>query len=185
MTEELIDALDKNGQPTGEKKTKLQIFDDGDWRRVIHVWIVNGQHELLVQQRARKGLWDDLWDVSVGGAISSGEEPAHAAARELDEELGLKVKASDIKPLGVWEVTKPLPERHTLAKEFSQSFLLRKNINLSALRLEPKEVAQVKWLPLATLKIEIANDTKYKNWVPHPREYYLEILALITHMEQK
>jgi isopentenyl-diphosphate delta-isomerase len=49
---ELIDVLDRNGQPTGKQKTKLQIFNDGDYRNVVHVWIVNSNGQLLIQQRA-------------------------------------------------------------------------------------------------------------------------------------
>ena len=82
---ELFEALDKNGKPTGQRKTKLQIIEDGDWRDVVHVWIVDSQNNMIAQQRAYKGLWDGLWDVSLGGGIASGESPSSAGVRELEE----------------------------------------------------------------------------------------------------
>jgi isopentenyl-diphosphate delta-isomerase len=175
---ELIDVLDKNGRPTGEQKTKLQIFDGRDYRNVVHVWLINSEGQLLVQQRAHKGLWDDLWDVSVGGGVAAGEDPIFSAARELEEELGIKVAQSELIKLGVWETTKPLPEMNKTTYEFSHTFLLKADVQTAGLKLEPKEVTRVKFMPLSELKSAI-NSKEYKNWMPHPRQYYLEVLDKI------
>jgi isopentenyl-diphosphate delta-isomerase len=175
---ELIDVLDKNGRPTGEQKTKLQIFDDRDYRNVVHVWLINSEGQLLVQQRAHKGLWNDLWDVSVGGGVAAREDPIFSAARELEEELGVKVAQSELIKLGVWETTKPLPEMNKTTYEFSHTFLLKADVQTADLKLEPKEVAQVKFMLLSELKSAI-NSKEYKNWMPHPRQYYLEVLDKI------
>jgi isopentenyl-diphosphate delta-isomerase len=177
---ELIDVLDKNGRPTGEQKTKLQIFDGRDYRNVVHVWLINSEGQLLVQQRAHKGLWDDLWDVSVGGGVSAGEEPAYSGVRELEEELGVKIKESEFIKLGVWETSKPLPEMNKKTYEFSHTFLLKKDIDLSKLTLEPKEVVQVKYMQLNELKNVVNNKEQYKKWVPHPQQYYKQVIAKIT-----
>jgi 8-oxo-dGTP diphosphatase len=37
-----------------------------------------------------------------GGKPEPGESPAAAASRELEEELGLRVPAEDLEPLGTW-----------------------------------------------------------------------------------
>ena len=37
-----------------------------------------------------------------GGKPEPGESPAAAASRELEEELGLRVPAADLEPLGTW-----------------------------------------------------------------------------------
>jgi len=179
MNIELIDALDKNGNPTGERKTRLQILDEGDWRNVIHVWLVNDQQELLVQQRASRGLWDNLWDISVGGGVSSGEKPLQTAVRELNEELGIRIKPADLHPLGVWDTSKSLPERKVMAHEFSYSYLLHRDVPISSLVLQPEEVTQVEYLGLADLKRQMRDNSDYNNWVPHPKKYYLEVINLI------
>ena len=176
---ELFDALDRAGKPTGQKKTKVQILADGDWWRVVHVWVVNSRGELLTQQRAKKLVFDDCWDVSVGGGLTSGERPAESAVRELAEELGLIVTEADLEDLGEWPMPKFIPERNQTTHEFSRTFLLRRDVDLATLTLEPREVVQSAWLPLDELEAQITNAKTYPDWVPHPREYYLGVLSLI------
>ena len=53
---------------------------------------------LLVQGQWKAWYGDDGWGLP-GGGLDPGEEPAGGAARELSEELGLKVAASDLKLL--------------------------------------------------------------------------------------
>lgn len=176
---ELFDALDKDGQPTGFKKTKDQILADGDWRRVVHVWVVNDRGELLVQQRARgRRMWDGLWDVSMGGSISAGELPEPAAVRELEEELGLVVSQDELEYLGQWNTSKPIPERNQMSNEFSDTFLLRHEVDVMGLHLAAREVAATKLISLNDLERQVTTD-KYQQWVPHGAEYYLGVIALI------
>src|SRR3990172_9293290 len=152
---ELIEALDEKGRPTGQLNTKIEIFDDGDWRNVVHAWIVDSAKQVLVQQRAQQGLWDNLWDVSIGGGVSADEEPTHAAVRELEEELGVKVKEEDLVKLGVWKMAKTIPERRQEAYEFSHTYLLPKELNIRDLTLRTEEVARVVWKSLSNMRTEI------------------------------
>jgi ADP-ribose pyrophosphatase len=54
-----------------------------------------------------------LWELPAG-LIEPGEEPAAAAVRELNEELGFAVREADARPLGDWTFPSPgiLGERH-------------------------------------------------------------------------
>jgi isopentenyl-diphosphate Delta-isomerase len=80
--------VDENNNPLGFTKPKSEVHRDGDWHRAVHVWIVNKNNEVLVQKRsATKTLSPNLWDLSMGGHISAGEQPISAAIRELKEEL--------------------------------------------------------------------------------------------------
>jgi len=180
---ELFDALDSKGAPTGKLKTKTQIFDDGDWRSVIHIWLLNPGGRLLVQKRAHKGIWNDLWDVSVGGGVSAGEDPKNAAVRELNEELSIKVEETDLKHLGRWETSKTIHERQQVGREFSDTYLLQKDIDLSKIKLQVEEVVAVEWLTLDKLRLAITDDKEYKKWVPHPKSYYLGVLEVLKEQE--
>jgi isopentenyldiphosphate isomerase len=51
----LIDVLDENGNPTGDKKTKREIHEQGLWHISAHVWIYNSKGEILLQLRQRQG----------------------------------------------------------------------------------------------------------------------------------
>ena len=89
---EYIDVLDKNGNKTGEIKEKNNIYNDGDFHKTIHVWIINDNNEILVQKRSpKKETFAGLWAISVAGHVRSGETSIDAAKRELREELGQKV----------------------------------------------------------------------------------------------
>lgn len=176
MSVELFDVLDESGSPTGEQKTKEQIFSVGDYRLVTHAWVMNYEGEVLCQRRAfNKGLWDGLWDVTVGGGVASGEDAKGACIRELEEELGLVLpsihKENSLKYLGRFKTSKLIPERGYVAREFSDTFFAQAVIDLSSLVLEPKEVIDVAWIPLGRVGINEANI----EWVPHPQSYYEEV----------
>ena len=58
---------------------------------------------------ARRRLWE-----LPAGLVEPGEEPAAAAAREIDEELGFTVAAASLRELGPWTFPAPgiIGERH-------------------------------------------------------------------------
>jgi len=191
---ELFDALDHRGERIGHKMTRRRILDSGYARNVVHVWLVNSPEQLVIQQRAEKGsgLWDNRWDVSVGGGNTAGEEPQRSAARELKEELGLTEEA--VYPSlrlvpgkfdGRWNTSKPMPDMNNrMAYEFSYTFLLRQSVELSELTVQPEEVAAIKTISLKNLARQVHHPEQYKKWVPHPREYYLGVIAAIHAMEK-
>ena len=74
---------------------------------------------------------------------------------------------------------KYIPERDQATKEISHSFLLRRDVDLVDLRLEPREVAETAWMALGEFETQIRGDETYNNWVPHGRDYYLGALALV------
>ena len=86
---EYVDLLDSSGRPTGRKKPKPEVHRDGDWHGAAHVWIRNIAGQILIQRRSpTKENWPNLWDVSVAGHISAGEEALEAALREAQGSLG-------------------------------------------------------------------------------------------------
>lgn len=102
MIEELIDVLDENGIKTGEVLPRSEIHNRGLWHRAIVVAIVNGDNEVLLQKRsATKKKNPGMWDISVAGHISAGQDSLSAAAREINEEvcinLGYNVSIRDFR----------------------------------------------------------------------------------------
>jgi len=88
--EELIDVLDENGIKTGEILSRKEIHKRGLWHRLIAVVIVNENNEILLQQRSyKKEKNAGMWDISVAGHISSGQDALSAAAREINEEVSI------------------------------------------------------------------------------------------------
>jgi ADP-ribose pyrophosphatase YjhB (NUDIX family) len=66
---------------------------------VVDAAVFDDERRLLLIQRADNQLW-----AMPGGAIDMGEIPADAAAREVAEETGLVVEATEL--VGVWDSTR-------------------------------------------------------------------------------
>ena len=93
MMEEYLEVCNASDcKPTGVKKLRKEVHRDGDWHRVVHVWLVNPHGELLIQKRSMlKEAYPGLWDISAAGHVSWGETFLEAAQKELSEELGVSL----------------------------------------------------------------------------------------------
>jgi ADP-ribose pyrophosphatase YjhB (NUDIX family) len=55
--------------------------------------------EVLLQRRMGTGYMDGHWSVGAAGHVEHGESVYAAAVREVDEELGVRVRESDLEPI--------------------------------------------------------------------------------------
>lgn len=68
---------------------------------IVHIWIYNSKKEILIQKRAfNKDVFPNFWDVSCTGHVKANESVIMAVYRELEEELGIKVKEKELEFLG-------------------------------------------------------------------------------------
>ena len=59
--------------------------------RATYILVLNSRHELLLQKRtATKDMYPGWYDPACGGVVLAGESYAQCAARELEEELGVR-----------------------------------------------------------------------------------------------
>ena len=61
--------------------------------------LIDGEGRVLLAQRPQGKSLAGLWEFP-GGKIEAGERPEAALARELHEELGIKVATADLVPTG-------------------------------------------------------------------------------------
>ena len=170
MQPELIDVLTETGALTGRVKEKSAVHRDGDWHRAAHVWVVAADGRVLLQRRALvKESWPGLWDISVAGHVSAGEGPLEAAIREAHEELGLVIAPAELTHLGTLQYSYCLRDDY-IENEFHDVYLLRRDVDLTTLALDPLEVAEVTYVAVADLE-------RYER-VPHEEEYALLAAAL-------
>jgi isopentenyldiphosphate isomerase len=92
--DELIDIVDKEGNPTGRQVMKSEAHRNGYLHPSVHIWVYSGNlainTSVLFQKRAKdKDVYPDVWDVSAAGHVGAGESPLPAAIREISEELGI------------------------------------------------------------------------------------------------
>jgi isopentenyl-diphosphate delta-isomerase len=165
LPEELIDVLTPDGQQTGIRKPKSAIHRDGDWHRSAHIWILAPDGRFLVQRRSlRKENNPGLWDVSAAGHLSAGESASDAAVRETFEELGLSLSPHDLKFITTLRQSSTLNNNTYFDNEFHEIFIVRRDVDIVSLKLDPEEVAEVKW---------VSDLTPDDTFVPHGEEYDL------------
>jgi isopentenyl-diphosphate Delta-isomerase len=91
--EELFDVVDESDRVIASRP-RSEVHREGLRHRAAHVLVFDHAGRLYVQRRAlTKECSPGCWDTSAAGHVSSGEDYAAAAARELAEELGLRPEA--------------------------------------------------------------------------------------------
>jgi isopentenyldiphosphate isomerase len=144
--DELLDVLDESGAATGVTKARSAVHRDGDWHRVLHVWVAGEDGTLILQRRSRfKDLEPGKVDVTVGGHLQAGES-VFDAAREAEEEIGLEVRPERLAHLGTWRSERRYPE--ALDREFQEVFALVCDWPLERYALDCREVYLLYEVPL-------------------------------------
>ncbi|MFT7516972.1 MAG: ADP-ribose pyrophosphatase [Myxococcota bacterium] len=72
------------GHPTLESPASFFVIESNDWVNII---ATTSEDEIILIKQFRPGVGGVRLEIP-GGIINSGEEPAHAAIRELREETG-------------------------------------------------------------------------------------------------
>ena len=133
---EYLDLYDKNRAKTGEIMPRGTKMPKDRYRLVVRVIVFNSNGDMLIQQRASdRNSYPNKWDFSVGGSVEAGETSGQGAERELLEELGLKVKISDMLP--------------SFSINFEQGFddfyIINYDIKAEDVVFQKEEVQAVKW----------------------------------------
>ena len=157
MATELIDVLDENGVHTGEVLPRKEIHKRGLWHRAIVVAIVNEKNEVLLQQRSeKKDKNAGMWDISVAGHISAGQDSLSAAAREINEEvsvlLGYRTEIKDFRYMYCFRKEQEFGEEY-IERQFYDFFILRTcGVDDKTLFFQQEEVQAVKFVDLSTIQ---------------------------------
>ncbi len=88
--DEIYAVVDAEDRVIG-KATREKIHREGLFHRSVHIFVFNKDGQLYIQKRSmNKDMYPGLWDSSAAGHVDFGETYETAAARELEEELGLR-----------------------------------------------------------------------------------------------
>ncbi len=136
--DELLDVCDHAGNPVGRTKGRGAVHRDGDWHRSVHLWVVLGSGEVVLQRRGlSKASHPGKVDVAVAGHLAAGEGVA-AILREAREEAGLEVTMDSLVYLG--RRRKVDATARGRDRELQDVFLACVEVSLESFRPEPGEV---------------------------------------------
>lgn len=172
IMDELIDIVDKQGNPTGVSELKSVIHQKGLFHHTAHVWYYTKQGDVLLSQRsAKKTICPLMWDVSVAGHIDAGETPKQAAIRETQEEIGIIISEDSLQLIGVFECFQSY-ENGIQDNEFHNTFIAEITESISQLTPQEDEVEALKFISLDKFKTYIDTIGDHNHFVPSNKTYY-------------
>ncbi|MEZ0480390.1 NUDIX domain-containing protein [Planococcus sp. SSTMD024] len=140
---EIWDLVDASRKPLNKLHTRGEELQPDEFHVVVEVYTINADGRLLLTRRDTTKPFPLLWE-STGGSVHAGESSLEGAVRELAEETGIVVAASDLQYLG----------ERSKGKSFLDSYLYvsDRTIDISELTLQPGEVCDAKWVQVEELK---------------------------------
>ena len=158
MAKELLDLVDEDGNPTGERAERELIHATGLRHRTAHLWLMRereGQAEILLQKRsADKDSYPGCYDISSAGHIPAGMDFIPSALRELKEELGLTAAPEELILCGQRRFFhhqvfhgKPFEDH-----QVSNVYVMLRDVDPASLTLQASEVQCVVWMPLCEVR---------------------------------
>ena len=164
MEEEQVALVDASGEVTGSAPRSV-VRRDNLPHVVVAVLVRDPAGRIYVHRRSGdKDVFPDMHDCWVAGCMTSGEQPKAAAARELEEELG--IRGAWLKPLG----TQWYADEHT--RQLGHAFTTTYD---GPITHQESEIAWGGWLTVAELRDRLADPC----WpfVPDGRALFDQLVA--------
>jgi len=132
---EYWDLYDAQRKPLGHTHMRGEKFEEGEYYVCCEVWVMNPEGKLLATQRHPAKKAGNQWEF-VGGGTLAGETTVGSAVRELFEETGIKAEESEFSKLATY----------AHKNYFQDIFLLKKDVPIERLVLQPDETVAAKWV---------------------------------------
>jgi isopentenyl-diphosphate delta-isomerase type 1 len=140
--EEFFDVVDAEDRVIGRERRR-DVHARGLWHRAVHVLVFDAAGRTFLQKRSRsKDMSPGCWDAACSGHVDSGEDYDAAAARELGEEIGVRVAPGE---LARWQRVEACAQT---GWEFLWVYRLR---HAGPFVLHPEEIERGEWIEPAAL----------------------------------
>lgn len=148
------DILTAEGDKTGERVARSRdALAPGQYHLAVHIWVVDKQRRVLIQQRSDSlHILPGKWAITGGSAVA-GEDAHQAAIRELFEEIGVTATADELIHFKTYRGR----------NDIVNVFILHRTIALSAIKMQDSEVQAVKWASLSELK-KMVEDRRFHSY---------------------
>lgn len=132
---ELWDIYDNCFIKTGRTHERGKPLKEGDYHLVVHIYPINSKGQILIQKRTDTVSWKPGYWASTGGSAIAGDDAWTTCQKELWEELGIKATKENSSLAMMYR-------RHN---SFCAVWLVKTDIIIEELTLQPSEVAEAKW----------------------------------------
>lgn len=137
-----VDVVDAHNKPTGLRLPVSWVTSRGLWHRGCHAVITTPDRKYVIEKRSSKIIFaPNHLEISMGGYVDSGETSRHAIIREIQEELGLKVRPEQLTLIDVHKWSSYHPHYHMYTRSFIYTYHVALTENDPMLRVQPSEVA--------------------------------------------
>jgi isopentenyldiphosphate isomerase len=154
---ELWDIYNKRLERTGRTVERgSRKLEKDEMHLVVHIWLMNSEGKLLVQQRAAiKKESPNEWSTTGGSAIA-GEDGIAAVKRETKEELGIDLEAEKLNYV----------LSYARKNDFVFVYFARCDIPAETLTLQEIEVAKAEYRTCAEIEADMESGIfwQYRYW---------------------
>ncbi len=141
--------VDENDKVIGAGSMAGAI-DNGIRVRIARVFLTNSSGDLLIQKRSETISLPGKWDQSAAGHVDEDEDYIEAAARELQEEMGVR----DVALQEVADYYAEEGDEIKTKKRFNKIFC---GVYDGEVDIDKDEVSDYQWIELAKLESEMKN----------------------------
>ena len=132
---EYWDLYNADRKPLGRTHLRGDKFADGEFYVCCEIWVVNSRGEFLATRRHPDKKRGNMWEFTGGGTLA-GETTLQSAVRELSEETGIKAGENEFELIATY----------TNKNYFMDIFLLRKDVDIKDIVLQPEETIDARWV---------------------------------------
>jgi isopentenyldiphosphate isomerase len=150
--DEIVAVVDDNDNIVGSA-TRKEVHEKGLLHREVFVYIINNSGSILLQLRKDNNKWDH----TVGGHFPLSQSYLEAAIRETKEELGLEIGKKDLLLIAKEKISNSFDDKTNY--RFGATYLVRKDISISDLKIDYHEINEVKYFNLRQLQ-EMLNSSE-------------------------
>ena len=143
---EFFDVVDKNRKPMNKVLPRGSKLKDDEFNVGVEVWILDKDNNLLITQRSQLKSHPLEWECP-GGCCLAGENSIETATREIKEEIGITLLASDLKLL----------DTHLYKYQFVDIYMTKIDFSISDLVLQETEINDAKIVSFNEF-IQMANE---------------------------
>lgn len=148
---------------------------NGEYHLVVTAWILQSNDTFLMQKRAFKEKYPNVY-ANHGGCVISNENSKEAMIRELQEEIGLHITSNDLIFLRTF---------HDHESIFDE-YIIEKDIDINSLVLDQREVDSCVYLSISDIEklIPLKKCFDYQSNNPNG-ESTLDILKEYIHQRKR